>query len=98
MPSIKPTTIRLEPALKKEVMRIAKEKGLTFSQAVTVALRALTDGIFFLSVGISEYPDGYKGKLDGESKETMKLYREGKIKGHTSGKEMLSDILGTNAE
>ncbi len=96
MPSKKATTIRLDPALKREVMKIAKEKGLTFSQAVAVALRALADGVFFLSVGISDYPDEYRGELDRESKETMKLYREGKVKGYTSGRKMLSDMLKTD--
>lgn len=88
------TTLRIDPQLKRRITALAKREGLSFSQIATIAFRALADGFMHISIGVSQYPKEYLETLERESDETMRLYREGKIKGYTSGKSMLQDILG----
>jgi hypothetical protein len=87
-----PTTIRLDPQLYKQTLREAKKVGLTFSGVVHLLLRAFTEGS--VHIGVTQYPKGYLETLEKESNELSRLYRQGKVKGYTSAKEMFADILG----
>ena len=57
-----------------------------------MVLKAVTDGE--VHVGVTKYPPGYIEQLEHNAEETYRLYKEGKIKGYSSDKEMLSDMLG----
>lgn len=86
-----PTTIRLDPALYKRVISEAKKAGLNFSSVVHVLLQAFVQGT--VSIGVTQYPQGYMETLEKESSELSRLYRKGKAKGYTSSKELFGDIL-----
>ena len=85
------TNIRLDPDLKRKIERIAREIGVTFADIVRMALRAIASGRWH--VGPTEYPPEYVEMILKESKEMDRLRKEGKLKGYTSGKEMIDDIL-----
>ncbi len=85
------TTVRLDPRLKKAVMKLAQEDGLTLSDIVKMLLRFYAEGS--VNVGVTRYPKAYATMIKKEARETMRLYRQGKIKGYTSAKIMMEDIL-----
>lgn len=89
--SKQPTTIRLDPALYREAMRIARKTGLTFSGVIHLLLRAFVQGT--VHIGVIQYPEDYLESLEKESAELSRLYRKGKAKGYASAKELLGDIL-----
>ena len=83
------TTIRLDPKLKKAVMQRAKKYGITFSDAATILFHSFALGEMDLSI---RYSKKYLDSLERESKKTMGQYRQGKIKGYTSAKELMDDL------
>lgn len=85
------TTIRLDPALKKAVMRLAKERGLSLSDVIKLLLHSFLEGT--VDVGVTRYPDAYAKMIKKELRETKRLVKEGKIKSYTSVKEMFDDLL-----
>lgn len=88
------TNIRLDPNLKRKIERIAREMGVTFADIVRMALHAIASGRWH--VGPTEYPPEYVDMILKEAKETRRLRKAGKLKGYTSGKEMIDDILSTS--
>lgn len=87
------TTIRIDQQLKRMIMKIAREQGLSFSQVASIALKAIADGVMHISVGVSKYPEWYLNELDKESEEMTKQYEAGKLKTYSSSKELFDDIL-----
>lgn len=90
--SKRPTTIRLDDQLHKEVQREAKKRGLSFSSVIYLLLNAFIQGK--IRIGAYQYPDEYIQQLEKESAELSRLYKKGKVKGYVSSKELFSDILG----
>jgi addiction module RelB/DinJ family antitoxin len=88
------TTIRLDERLKKEIAKIAKRYGLSFSDIINAALRAIADGDVRIPLGAAKYPPGYLEQLDKEVAEMEKLHAQGKLKTYSSAKELFDDILG----
>lgn len=86
-----PTTVRLDPILYKKVITEAERAGLNFSSVVHLLLRAFVQGT--VHIGVSQYSEGYVKALEKESQELGRLYKKGKIKGYSSSKELLNDIL-----
>lgn len=86
------TTIRIDSALRKAILREAKKAGLSFSDIVQLLLRMFIDQK--MHVGVTQYPKGYIEKLEKEADALHKAYLKGKVKGYSSGKEMIDDILG----
>lgn len=85
------TTVRLDPKLKKAVLKLAQEDGFTLSDIIKMLLRFYAEGA--VDVGITRYPKAYAAMIKKEAKKTARLYRQGKIKGYTSAKTMMDDIL-----
>ncbi|MEK7136915.1 MAG: type II toxin-antitoxin system RelB/DinJ family antitoxin [Patescibacteria group bacterium] len=85
------TNIRLDPKLKKQIERIAREMGVTLADIVRMALHAIASGRWH--VGPTEYPPAYVDMILKETENMRRLRKEGKLKGYTSGKEMIDDIL-----
>ena len=85
------TNIRLDPKLKRKIERIAREMGVTFSDIVRMALHAIASGRWH--IGPTEYPPEYVEMILKESEEMDRQIKAGKLKGYTSGKEMIDDIL-----
>ena len=85
------TTVRLDPKLKKAVMKLAQQDGFTLSDLIKMLLRFYSEGA--LDIGVTHYPKAYATMIKKEARETVRLYRQGKIKGYTSAKEMMDDIL-----
>ena len=85
------TTIRLQPALRKAILREAKKAGLSFSDIVQLLLRAFVDGT--VQIGVTQYPKGYIEKLDREAAALRKAHRAGKVRSYGSAKELFDDIL-----
>ncbi|TSC57772.1 MAG: hypothetical protein Greene041619_937 [Candidatus Peregrinibacteria bacterium Greene0416_19] len=90
--SKQPTTIRLEPAFYKQVLREAKKTGLSFSDIVHLLLRAFTEGA--VQIGVTQYPKGYLEMIGREAEELRRFHRKGKVKKYASAKEAFDDILG----
>jgi hypothetical protein len=86
------TTVRLDPQLKKAVMKLAKEDGLSFSDLVYLLLKSYSQGD--RKIEVTHYPGWLEKRILKESRKTMRLYKQGKLKGYTSVKEMMDDILG----
>jgi hypothetical protein len=87
----KPTTIRLDTRLHKEVVRRARKEGLNFSGVVHLLLLAFTQGD--LQIGVTQYPKKYIEAIEKESEELSRRYRQGRVKGYGSAKELFDDIL-----
>lgn len=85
------TTIRLQPALRKAILREAKKAGLTFSDVVQLLLRAFVDGT--VQIGVTQYPPKYLETISKEARALRKAHRAGKVKGYSTAKEMFDDIL-----
>jgi antitoxin component of RelBE/YafQ-DinJ toxin-antitoxin module len=85
------TTVRLDPKLKKAVMKLAVEDGFTLTDVIKMLLRFYAEGS--VNIGVTRYPKAYADMIKKEASETRRLYRQGKIKGYTSAKEMMDDIL-----
>ena len=86
------TTIRLDPKLKRAVMKGAKELGMKFSELTKLLFMSFVER--GRSIEETRYPKSYLTMLERESKETRRLYKEGRLKGYSSGIEMIRDILG----
>ena len=86
-----PTTIRLEPALYKQVIREAEKKGLSFTNVVQLLLRAYIDGS--VDIGVTQYPAEYLETLAKEADALRVQHRKGKVKGYTSSRAMFDAIL-----
>jgi len=86
-----PTTIRLDPALYKEVIREARKAGLNFSNVVHLLLLAFIQGTVY--IGVNQYPEEYLRTIERESEELSHLYRKRKVKGYASSKALLDAIL-----
>ena len=84
------TNIRLDPKLKKNIEHIAHEMGVTLADIVRMALHAIASGRWH--VGPTEYPPEYVDMILKEAKETRRLRKAGKLKGYTSGKEMIEEL------
>ena len=101
------TTIRLDPTLKKAFLGLAKSLELSLSDFLNMLMRAAVDGkihVAFLQASqdvcplcgpdpAAKYPPGYLEELEKEAEGTLRLYKEGKIKGYTSAKEVMRDML-----
>ncbi|MDO8648547.1 MAG: hypothetical protein Q7R81_02070 [Candidatus Peregrinibacteria bacterium] len=87
-----PTTIRLDSALYKEVLREARKTGLSFSGVVQLLLHAFAEGT--IHIGVSQHTEAYVRTLEKESAALSRLYKAGKVKGYTNSKELFRDILG----
>lgn len=85
------TTVRLDPRLKKAVMKLAQEDGFTLSDIIKMLLRFYAEGS--VNIGVTRYPKAYADMIKKEAKQTIRLYRQGKLKGYTSAKTMMDDIL-----
>ncbi len=81
------TTIRLDTAMKKKVLALAKKYGLTFTDIVCIALGEILHRGAHITA--TEYPPGYIEELEKEAEETYRLYKEGKIKGYDNPKEAI---------
>ena len=86
-----PTTIRLDPALYKEVIREARKVGLNFSNVVHLLLLAFIQGTVY--IGVNQYPEEYLRTIERESEELGHLYRKKKVNGYTSSKSLFDAIL-----
>ncbi len=86
------TTIRLQPQLRRAILREAKKAGLSFSDIVQLLLRAFVDGT--VQIGVMQYPQHYIDTLDKEVIALRKANRAGKVKRYKSAKEAFDDILG----
>lgn len=85
------TTVRLDPRLKKAVMKLAQADGLTLSDIIKMLLRFYAEGS--VNVGVTRYPKAYAAMIRKESRNTVRLLRQGKLKAYSSAKEMFDDIL-----
>jgi Arc/MetJ family transcription regulator len=90
--SKQPTTIRLDQALHREVLREARKAGLSFSSVVHLLLRAFTQGT--VQIGVTQYPAAYLTTLGKEADALRRLHRKGKAKGYPSSKALFDDLLG----
>lgn len=98
---------RIDPKLKRAFAKLAKKLELSVSDFLHMLMRAVVDGkihVAFLQGTpdicplcgpdpAAKYPPGYLEELAKEAEETLRLYKAGKIKGYTSAKEMMRDIL-----
>ena len=88
-----PTTIRLDPALRRAVLREAKKSGLSFSDVVLSLLEAFSEGSIRINMQVTQYPPKYLEKLEKEADKLHEDYLKGKVKGYTSTRKMFDDIL-----
>lgn len=86
------TTIRLDDALRKKVLRQAKKDGMTLSDVVQFLLAAFARGD--LEIGVRQYSKAYLDTLHKEAEELRELNRAGKVKRYKTAKEAFDDILG----
>ncbi len=85
------TTIRIQPDIRRAVLRQVKKSGMTFSNIVNLLLQAYLDGT--VHVGVTQYPKGYLEKLHKEADALRKASRAGKTKVYSSAKELFDDLL-----
>ena len=85
------TTIRLDSALRKAILREAKKAGLSFSDIAQLLFRAFVDGT--VQIGVTQYPKGYIEKLHKEADALDRAFRKGKVRSYSYGKELFDDIL-----
>lgn len=89
------TTIRLENTLRKQIEKLAKQWGLTFTDMVKIALHE------FLRRGAhiheTTYPPDFIEELERTADETHRLYKEGKIKAYDDAEEAI-DALHKEAQ
>ena len=87
-----PTTVRLDPHLQKEVIKAAKQAGLTFSSVVHLLLHAFIEGT--VQIGVTQVPLQYLKALEQEATALRRSHRRGKAKIYRSSKALFDDILG----
>src|SRR4051812_43420540 len=85
------TTVRLDPRLRKAVLKEAEKAGLSFSAILNLLLHAYAEGA--IQVGVTQYPKAYLDQLGKEAEELSRLHKQGKVKGYTSAKALFDDIL-----
>ena len=85
------TTIRLQPDVRKAVVREAKKWGLSFTDIVNILLRAYLHGS--VQIGVTDYPKWYLDKIHKEADELRRLSRQGKAKTYASAKELFDELL-----
>lgn len=87
--------IRIDEKTKQSANKVLEKLGLDMSSAVKLYLRQIsrTKGIPFPVVTENGFTITQERKMIEESNETMRLYKQGKIKGYSSTKEMMKDIL-----
>ncbi|MBI1812998.1 hypothetical protein HY285_04035 [Candidatus Peregrinibacteria bacterium] len=85
------TTVRLDPKLKRAVMKRAKKEGLTFTDVATFLFQSFAVGE--RKVEMTHYPKVYAEMIQREAREMKRLSREGKLKRFGSVKELFDSIL-----
>jgi len=90
-------TIRTNTQLKKQLEKFVKQLELSISDYFNMVMRASVEGK--IRLGFSqreepfEYPEWFLKELEEQSEETMRLYKEGKIKGYTNADEAMKALL-----
>ena len=87
--------IRIDKKTKQSANRVLERLGLDMSSAVKIYLRQITrtNGIPFPLLTKNGFTHAQEQRIVDESNEIIRLYKEGKIKGYSSAKDMMKDIL-----
>ncbi|HLD08238.1 MAG TPA: hypothetical protein VJB60_04190, partial [Candidatus Peribacterales bacterium] len=84
------TTIRIEDKLRRQIEKLAKQWGLTFTDMVKIALHEM----LHRGAHIQEttYPPGFIEELERTADETHRLYKEGIIKAYDNADEAIDAL------
>jgi len=87
--------IRIDKKTKQDANRVLDRLGLDMSSAVKIYLRQIsrTNGIPFRLTTENGFTPTQEQQLIDESNEMLRLCKKGKIKGYTSSKKMIKDLL-----
>lgn len=87
--------IRIDKKTKQDANRVLNRLGLDMSSAVKIYLRQISrmNGIPFRLTTENDFTPTKEQQLIDESNETLRLYKEGKIRGYASAKSMMKDLL-----
>lgn len=89
------TTIRLENSLRKQIEKLARQWGLTFTDMVKIALHEMLHR--GAHIHETAYSPGFIEELERTADETHRLYKEGKIKAYDNAEEAI-DALHREAQ
>ena len=87
--------IRLDYKTKRDAKRVLDRLGIDMSGAVKIYFRQISriQGIPFPLVTKNGFTAKQETQLIQESNETLKAYKAGKMKGYTSTKELMMELL-----
>lgn len=87
--------IRVDTQSKKKVKKVLDELGLDFTTAIKIYFHQIvsTQSIPFKLLTKNGFTPAHEKKLVAESRETLRLYKAGKLKGYPNAKSMWADIL-----
>ncbi len=88
--------IRIDEELKSSTKEILNDLGLDMSSAIKMFLVQVKrkKAIPFKIVTENGFTPEQEEEMIRESKETIRAYKAGKLKGYDSAEEMIKDILG----
>ena len=87
--------IRIDEQTKNESKKILETLGIDMSAAIKLFLRQVTiqKGIPFPIITENGFVPEQEQQMIRESNNTLRAYNKGKIKGYTSAKKLMTDIL-----
>ena len=88
--------VRIDEQTKKAAKKVLDELGIDLSGAIKLYLKQIgrVKGIPFPLTTENGFTSEQEKEIIHSSNETLRLYQAGKIKGYTSTKELMKDILG----
>lgn len=87
--------IRIDDKTKRDAKRVLDSLGMDLSGAVKIYFRQISrmHGIPFPLVTSNGFTKNQEQQLILESNATLKAYKSGKMKGYTSTKKLMADLL-----
>ena len=87
--------IRIDEQTKKSAKRVLDKLGLDMSSAIKLYLRQISrvNGLPFPLVTENGFTPTQEDELIRSSNKMLKLYKQGKLKGYTSTKKLMADLL-----
>lgn len=87
--------IRIDQKTKREAQRVLDRLGLDMSSAVKIYFRQIsrTQGIPFPLITGNGFTPQQEERLIRESNATLQSYKQKKMKGYTSTKELVDELL-----
>ena len=87
--------IRIDEKTKRSAKKVLDELGLDMSSAIKLYLKQISvkKGIPFPLVTENGFTPAEEAEILRSSNETLKEYKAGKLKGYTSTKEMMKDLM-----